>query len=218
MARFRHWMAAPMGLTALALLWLASRLGGKGFALIALIVAGGLLMALMVAGRLQRADRMAWPAFGLVVTPFLIFGAFALPASLSAPVKAQVSLPGARAFSEAALAQARASGQPVFLWFTADWCVTCKVNESVAIEREATRATFAVAGVIPMVGDWTRRDPAITTQAFSRSHAARIPLPVGPLTTSARADSWWASSHVASSAWPRSPASRWARSQAFGAT
>jgi thiol:disulfide interchange protein len=164
-----------MGLTALALLWLASRLGGKGFALIALIVAGGLLIALMVAGRLQRAGKMAWPAFGLVVTPFLIFGAFALPASLSAPVKAQVSLPGARTFSEAGLSEARASGQPVFLWFTADWCVTCKVNESVAIEREATRAAFAEAGVIPMVGDWTRRDPAITR--FLTAHgAAGVPL------------------------------------------
>ncbi len=175
MEGFRHWMAAPMGLTALALLWLASRLGGKGFALVALIVAGGLLIALMVAGRLQRADRMAWPAFGLVVTPFLTFGAFALPASLSAPAKAQVSLPGARTFSEAGLSEARASGQPVFLWFTADWCVTCKVNESVAIEREATRAAFAEAGVIPMVGDWTRRDPAITR--FLTAHgAAGVPL------------------------------------------
>jgi thiol:disulfide interchange protein len=78
-------------------------------------------------------------------------------------------------FSEAALAEARASGRPVFVWFTADWCVTCKVNESVAIEREATREAFEDAGVIAMRGDWTRRDAAITR--FLTDHgAAGVPL------------------------------------------
>src|SRR5690606_38904945 len=78
-------------------------------------------------------------------------------------------------FSETALAEARASGQPVFVWFTADWCLTCKVNESVAIEREATREAFEDAGVVAIVGDWTRRDPAITR--FLTAHgAAGVPL------------------------------------------
>lgn len=175
MVRFRHAMAVPMGLTALALLWLAARLGGKGFALMALLVLVGLFIALAVVGRLQRAGKMAWPAFGLIVAPFLLFGAFALPASLAAPDRAEAGLLAAQDFSEPALAKARASGRPVFLWFTADWCVTCKVNESVAIEREATRAAFARAGVIAMRGDWTRRDPAITH--FLTAHgAAGVPL------------------------------------------
>ena len=72
------------------------------------------------------------------------------------------SLLAAVPFSDAALAEARAANKPVFVWFTADWCLTCKVNESVAIEREATRAAFEKAGVVAMRGDWTRRDPAIT--------------------------------------------------------
>jgi thiol:disulfide interchange protein len=81
----------------------------------------------------------------------------------------------AQPFSEAALAKARASGKPVFVWFTADWCLTCKVNEGVAIEREATREAFAKAGVVAMRGDWTRRDPAITR--FLTAHgAAGVPL------------------------------------------
>ena len=50
----------------------------------------------------------------------------------------------------------------MFLWFTADWCLTCKVNEQVAIEREAVREAFEEAEVVAMRGDWTRRDPAIT--------------------------------------------------------
>jgi thiol:disulfide interchange protein len=81
----------------------------------------------------------------------------------------------AKPFSEAALASARASGKPVFVWFTADWCLTCKVNENVAIERDATRDAFRKAGVIAFEGDWTRRDPAITR--FLTAHgAAGVPL------------------------------------------
>ena len=68
-----------------------------------------------------------------------------------------------------------ASGQPVFVWFTADWCVTCKVNEGVAIEREETRKAFEKAGVIALRGDWTRRDEEIAAFLASQS-AAGVPL------------------------------------------
>ncbi|MBU2588973.1 MAG: thioredoxin family protein, partial [Alphaproteobacteria bacterium] len=77
--------------------------------------------------------------------------------------------------SRAALSEARASGKPVFVWFTADWCVTCKVNESVAIEREAVRDAFAAAGVVTMVGDWTVRDEAITA-FLTEQGVAGVPL------------------------------------------
>ena len=75
----------------------------------------------------------------------------------------------------ATLAEARASGKPVFVWFTADWCLTCKVNEGIAIEREATRAAFEKAGVVAMRGDWTRRDPEITA-ALQRHGRSGVPL------------------------------------------
>ena len=53
---------------------------------------------------------------------------------------------------------------------TADWCITCKVNERTAIEREATAAAFRKAGVVVLRGDWTRRDPEITR--FLTAHGA----------------------------------------------
>ncbi len=176
MERFRRIMAVPMGLTALALIWLTVQLGGRGFALFALVMLFGIILGLWIVGRLQRAGKLAWPAFGLVAAPFLVFGAFALPASFAAPsASIRPSLHAIVPFSEAALAEARAAGKPVFLWFTADWCVTCKVNEGIAIEREEVRAAFAKAGVVTMVGDWTVRDEAITRFLTARG-AAGVPL------------------------------------------
>jgi DsbC/DsbD-like thiol-disulfide interchange protein/cytochrome c biogenesis protein CcdA len=176
MERFRRIMAIPMGLTALALLWLIVQLGGRGFALSALVMLFGIVLGLWVVGRLQKSGKMAWPAFGLVAAPFLVFGAFALPASFATPsAKERASLHAPLAFNEVALAEARAGGKPVFLWFTADWCVTCKVNEGIAIEREEVRAAFEKAGVATMVGDWTVRDETITAFLTAKG-AAGVPL------------------------------------------
>ena len=149
MGTFKKVLAVPMGLTALALVWLCWRLGGTGFALLAGSLALAAVAVLFAIGRRVYSEESSVArADGLIA---------------------------AEPFSEAALAEARASGQPVFVWFTADWCVTCKVNEGVAIEREATREAFEKAGVKALVGDWTRRDPAIT-RFLTQHGAAGVPL------------------------------------------
>lgn len=175
MNTFRKLMALPMGLTTLALAWLAWRAGGQTFAVMALVVVGGVVTALLVAGQLQRRGRHAWSAFGLIALPFAVFGAVALPMTQAHSAHGEKSILDPVPYSPAALASARASGKPVFLWFTADWCLTCKVNEQVAIERQATKAAFAKAGVIAMRGDWTRRNPAIT-DFLTDQGAAGVPL------------------------------------------
>jgi len=78
---------------------------------------------------------------------------------------------GAARFDEARLADLRKTGRPVFLYFTADWCLTCKVNEKAAIERAEVTKAFADKHIVVMVGDWTRGDPAISRflQAHGRS-------------------------------------------------
>jgi len=169
METFRRVLAVPMGLTALALLWLCWRLGGPWFATLGLLLAAGLLVLLVGWRRGARPLAMG----GLVAAALSLI---LLPRVQSTPASAaEASLLAATDFSDASLAEARASGKPVFLWFTADWCLTCKVNENVAIERETTRAAFAQAGVVAMRGDWTRRDPAITR--FLTEHgAAGVPL------------------------------------------
>jgi thiol:disulfide interchange protein len=176
METFRRVLAVPMGLVALALLWLAWRLGGTNFASAAGLLGAILVLALWAIGREQRAgrDAMKIAAIGGLVLAGLAFVAVPRAYEPRSP-EADASLLAAVPFSEAALAEARAANRPVFLWFTADWCLTCKVNESVAIEREATRAAFDRAGVVAMRGDWTRRDPEITR--FLTAHGvAGVPL------------------------------------------
>jgi cytochrome c biogenesis protein CcdA len=175
MATFRRWMALPMGLTALALVWLASRLAGNGFALALLLAALVVVNFLNVLGRRQRLGFGVGYVWTFSLIAFLTFAAIGLHNTVHEPDAAEQGLLPAKPFSEAALADARRTGKPVFLYMTADWCLTCKVNERVAIEREETRAAFAKAGVIVLRGDWTRRDPAITR--FLTAHgAAGVPL------------------------------------------
>ena len=176
MELFRKIMAVPMALTALALLWLCWRLGGAVFAVAGLVAALGLLFALVLAGRRQREGKAAFAIGAIAAAPFLILAAIAVPlTSGGSAVAAEESILAPQPFSEAALAKARASGKPVFVWFTADWCLTCKVNEGVAIEREETRKAFEKAGVVALRGDWTRRDPAIT-RFLTAQGAAGVPL------------------------------------------
>ncbi len=175
MVRFRHWMAWPMGLTALALAWLASRTGGLGFAIGCLAFAIGLIALLAVAGRAQRKGEAAAKQVLAGLAGMAVLFVVALPLTVSAPSAESQGVLPSRPFSDEALVAARNSGKPVFAYFTADWCLTCKVNEQVAIEREATRDAFAKAGVSVLRGDWTRRDPAITRYLTAHG-AAGVPL------------------------------------------
>ena len=69
------------------------------------------------------------------------------------------------------LAQARAQGRPVFVNMTAAWCITCLVNERVALSADSVAAAFRAADVLYLKGDWTNRDPGISDYlaGFGRS-------------------------------------------------
>jgi len=175
MNTFRKVMAVPMALTALALGWLASRLGGWQFAAGLTIFAAAMLVALVRFGRTQARGGEGGRDLVFALVMLTAMALAGLPRMIHPPSAAEPELLASEPYSAAALARARAAGKPVFAFFTADWCLTCKVNEAAAIEREETRAAFARAGVVVIKGDWTRRDPAITRYLASQG-AAGVPL------------------------------------------
>jgi len=67
-----------------------------------------------------------------------------------------------QAWSPEAVRDLTAEGRPVFVDFTAAWCVTCQVNKRVALHNEEVIRSFAGHGVVPLRADWTRQDPRIT--------------------------------------------------------
>jgi suppressor for copper-sensitivity B len=72
------------------------------------------------------------------------------------------NIPGLwRAFDEPSIPDLVAAGQVVLVNVTADWCITCKVNETLVLSRDDVREKLASDGVVAMQGDWTRPDPAI---------------------------------------------------------
>ena len=160
MDRFRRWMAVPMALTALALIWLLWRQAGMtGLAVAAL----GVIVTMLIAfwyGREQRQGKGGGLFAGAALLSVAVTGAYAF--QLWVPKMDAASELGSARFSVAALESARATGKPVFVYFTADWCVTCKVNEGAAINRAETEAAFTKQGVQVLVADWTKGDPEIT--------------------------------------------------------
>jgi thiol:disulfide interchange protein len=78
-------------------------------------------------------------------------------------------------YSQEALAAARAEGKTVLVDFTADWCLTCKLNLSTAINREDVRQLVEKNGVVPMIADWTDKNPTIK-QALAELNSVSIPL------------------------------------------
>ncbi|MGH8801113.1 MAG: protein-disulfide reductase DsbD family protein, partial [Casimicrobiaceae bacterium] len=65
-------------------------------------------------------------------------------------------------------------GRPVFVDFTAAWCITCQLNERLVLDDARVRDAFARSGVALLRADWTRRDPAIT-EALARLGRSGVP-------------------------------------------
>jgi len=169
---FRKAMAVPMALTALALLWLIWQLMGLN----GLLIGGGaslvMLWQLFELGR-NRRSRAGSKLVIAAIVGIALASTIILSNTAMIP-QAVTSLPDEN-FSENKLAEHRAKGSPVFLYFTADWCVTCKVNEAAAIDRDETQSTFKKAGVVTLKGDFTRRDPAIA-RFLAKHGRSGVPL------------------------------------------
>jgi thiol:disulfide interchange protein/DsbC/DsbD-like thiol-disulfide interchange protein len=162
MTRLRAILSVPMFLTALALAWVLGRQAGVEGMTAGL--AGALVMGLLLwwLGSRQQQGSNGWlpagAAFASIIAAIVL-----LPAG--APATATTSAPAglmAQHYSPEKLAELRAAKSPVFLYMTADWCLTCKVNEKGAMADAAVAAAFKQKGITVLEGDWTRGDAAIS--------------------------------------------------------
>jgi thiol:disulfide interchange protein len=78
-------------------------------------------------------------------------------------------------FTETKLREAAAQGRPVFVDFTAAWCITCQWNKKTVLEKEPAQNLFAANNVLLLRADWTDQDPAIT-QALAAYGRNSVPL------------------------------------------
>jgi thiol:disulfide interchange protein/DsbC/DsbD-like thiol-disulfide interchange protein len=176
METMRHILSVPMFLTALALVWLLGRQAGVNAMSIGLGAAMLATLALWWFGRRQAGGKGGgWAAVAGVIM-LTTGGAVALPKAGAQPEAALGETASSNMpFDESKLASLRAEGRPVFLYFTADWCVTCKVNEKAAIERVEVVEAFKAKNVAVMVGDWTNADAKITRFLNSKG-VSGVPL------------------------------------------
>jgi thiol:disulfide interchange protein/DsbC/DsbD-like thiol-disulfide interchange protein len=176
MERLKQVLAFPMYAAAVWLVWVLTMQTGPDGVLLAL--GGGLLVgfAAWALGVTQQGSRRAL-VLGRSAAGIALLAALALLPELgtasTGPVAARAA--GAEPWSEARVAELQSQGRPVFVNLTAAWCITCKVNERVALDTEATRAAFAAGGVAVLEGDWTNGDAAIT--ALLKRHGREgVPL------------------------------------------
>lgn len=173
MDTFRKALSVPMFLTALALAWVLGRQAGVDGMTLGIGAALLFALGLWWTGRRQgRGSKGAWlPAAALAAVALV-----AVATVTRAPAQAMSpAVLGAQPFTEARLEELRAQGKPVFAYFTADWCVTCKVNEKAAIETDRVAKAFGEGGVAVLVGDWTDGNPELG-RFIERHNRAGVPL------------------------------------------
>jgi thiol:disulfide interchange protein/DsbC/DsbD-like thiol-disulfide interchange protein len=181
METLKQALAFPMFAAAAWLVWVLSvQTGSAGVAL----ALGGLV--LLAFGLWLRERTRGLPSarrrWGLTATSAALVGALYLGVAtdrLAAPTLSEgeqsASAIASEPYSPERLAAARDARRPVFVNMTAAWCITCLVNERVALSTPSVARNFSDAGVLYLKGDWTNRDPAIT--AYLAEHGRNgVPL------------------------------------------
>jgi len=186
METLKQFMAFPMYAAAAWLAWVLGLQVGIDAVLALAIGAIVLALGLWMWGRLYQSSQASSRPVFAAVAGALTAGAIALawPPSVL-PDQSSLAIDdtdsgGARgsgtsiassdrpidwvAWQPGATARLLGQGQPVFIDFTAAWCVSCQVNKKLVLQNSTVSQAFRQAGVVMMRADWTNRDPAITAE------------------------------------------------------
>lgn len=171
MERARKLLSLPMFATAFGLAWVLGRQAGVE-GLVAGI--GGVLLLGLALWWFGGSRHRMVPAAAAFLSLFIVLAVPADGEQAAAATESNYAL-AAEPFSAARLDELQSAGTPTFVYFTADWCITCKVNERGALSNGTVAEHFRAQGIETLVGDWTRPDPAITAFLTSKGRAG-VPL------------------------------------------
>jgi thiol:disulfide interchange protein DsbD len=176
MESMKQWLAFPMYLTAVWLAWVFGK--QRGVDALGLLLVAAVLLALALWWLERRrflAGRVGALLPGLALALAIAALVFALRLPSPAARAAAAVEGGTVPYSAAELAKYRAEGRAVFIDMTADWCITCKVNEKAVLDTAEFRALVTKTGTVYMVGDWTDQDAEISA-FLDRFHSPGVPL------------------------------------------
>jgi len=178
MERVKQVLAFPMYAAAVWLVWvLAQQTGPNAIA----VVLGGMVLIAFAAWLFEAtrigsnvARRSGSGVVALALTVALVGGYLGIKANAAGAVQMSDAPSAGKTwtpYTAESLQALRAKGEPVFVNFTAAWCITCLVNERVALSQSSVAEAFKKAGITYLKGDWTNQDQQITRQlaAFGRS-------------------------------------------------
>ena len=182
MLHLRQFMAFPMAATVLWLLWVLGHLGGMDAAA-SLAVLLWCLALTVWALNLQGRSRWVFATLALATSVALLRAVgpnvLATPAVAAPAVSNTASAsaaPGAwQTWSAQRVRTELQNGRPVFVDFTAAWCITCQYNKQTTLSQDAVLQDFAAKQVTLLRADWTQRDPAIT-QALAELGRSGVPV------------------------------------------
>ncbi len=182
MVHLRQFMAFPMAATVLWLLWVLGHLGGMDAAA-SLAVLLWCLALTAWALNLQGRSRWVFATLALAVSLALLraVGANVLATpTVGAPADSSKTSGSAatgvwQAWSAERVRSELQNGHPVFVDFTAAWCITCQYNKQTTLSQDAVLQDFAAKQVTLLRADWTQRDPAIT-QALAELGRSGVPV------------------------------------------
>ena len=162
MEDFKQLLAFPMYGAAAWLLWVLSRqtTGGQFASALAALVL--MALAAWLWGRAQRGSFRAGLSAALAA---LLAAALVFPTGEGGAVAERGT------WSPERVAALRGAGRPVLVNFTADWCITCKVNERLVLSRSSLQAALRERDIVLLTADWTSQDSRITEElaAWGRS-------------------------------------------------
>jgi thiol:disulfide interchange protein DsbD len=177
MVTLKQVLAFPLYATSAWLVWVLSIQAGSDGVMAAALAVVGIGFAAWLAHETAFSSlpvKLVAPALALATL------ALTLPMAETAETRdaatgAESSVLAEEPFTKARLDELQAAGQPVFVNLTAAWCITCKVNERVALKSSAVTQAFRSGGITYLKGDWTRANPEITDllKSFDR---AGVPL------------------------------------------